>query len=957
MNRSIFDLLYGSENLTTSSLLFTPLLLLPSGLQISQITYAAGKLSSFRRSSKFSRSEGRAQLWDLRMEDVALREAKPSTSFSEARLICRVCEKQFSRYTCPRCNTRYCSLECYKGHSLRCTESFMRENVMEELQQMKSNDESKRKMLEILKRVHSDEEMDSDGEEDSMLSEETIQKILSGHELRWEDLSADEIKKFKRAIASGELSKVIKPWNPWWSKPSARSISLGSGGNQRISLLRSEENMENSSGEVPAGPESPLPQLQQLIHTDPSPLLSLHLIDVIYSYCFTLRLYNGDWPSDPFGAAMVLLSVSSVFGNDGRPETVTEALSSCLEQTCSPAFRHAGGFKFGLILIDDTILLLSLGRNAIICLLSDLHRLIQAGERAVESEEMGNKKKTAESRRKLKAVERKIYFLMCWVHEQPGEAWSSMAALLEVEKASLSGINGLAKGGLAAKSKVLVEEKPNRNWSSRCPNSLPELQSWEGPTEMGDPGGGLDDKLAYFQAITGVEDLDLCTEILSAHNWDLELAISSFTSTADPTSRASAPSSLSPAAAGASAVSAGDVASSSSVDLAQQASPGLAWKIITLPFYVVSGGIGLISGAVGLGTWVAGSILSRSLGLLGLTRPGGQQESERLVPLSASAAEAAGFVAAFERDFGGSAASPPNFVGEGFMDALQRSQREFRLLFVYLHSPDHPDVPVFCSECLCSDMVAAFVNENFVCWGGSIRGSEGFKMSNSLKASRFPFCAVVMASTNQRIVLLEQIEGSKSPEEMLSILQRVVEECTAPLIAARIEAEERRHNMRLREEQDAAYRAALEADQARERQRKEEQERLAREAAEAERKRREEEEAHERAKHEAAEREAAIIRRRQEKAMSLGDEPAKGPDVTQVLVRFPTGERRERRFPSSAAVQTLYDYVDSLECLKAEDYSLVSNFPRTSYGPEKLSLSLKEAGLHPQASLFVEMGS
>lgn len=48
---------------------------------------------------------------------------------------------------------------------------------------------------------------------------------------------------------------------------------------------------------------------------------------------------------------------------------------------------------------------------------------------------------------------------------------------------------------------------------------------------------------------------------------------------------------------------------------------------------------------------------------------------------------------------------------------------------------------------------------------------------------------------------------------MLTILQRVVEECAASLLAARLEAEERRSNIQLREEQDAAYRAALEADQ------------------------------------------------------------------------------------------------------------------------------------------------
>jgi len=44
-------------------------------------------------------------------------------------------------------------------------------------------------------------------------------------------------------------------------------------------------------------------------------------------------------------------------------------------------------------------------------------------------------------------------------------------------------------------------------------------------------------------------------------------------------------------------------------------------------------------------------------------------------------------------------------------------------------------------------------------------------------------------------------------------LQRVLEESSPVLVAARLDAEERRTNARLREEQDAAYRAALEADQ------------------------------------------------------------------------------------------------------------------------------------------------
>lgn len=457
------------------------------------------------------------------------------------------------------------------------------------------------------------------------------------------------------------------------------------------------------------------------------------------------------------------------------------------------------------------------------------------------------------------------------------------------------------------------------------------------------------DKLAYFQAITGVQDPDLCRDILEAHGWDLELAISSFTSDNQSPSTAAATvqaesESREPL------INRSEIASGSAP--APPPAPGLAWRLVTLPFSVISGSLGLVSGAVGLGLWAAGGVISYSLGMVGLGSGRGGESSSRLVSVSAVASEAAQFVEAFDGEYG---TRRPNFVAEGFMDSLQRSRNSFKLLFVYLHSPDHPDTPGFCERTLCSETVSAFVNENFVAWGGSIRASEGFKMSNSLKASRFPFCALVMPATNQRIALLQQVEGPNSPEEMLTMLQRVLEESAPVLVAARLDAEERRTNMRLREEQDAAYRAALEADQARERQRREEQERLERKTAEAERKRKEEEEAREREAREAAEREAARTRLREEKALSLGAEPEKGPDTTQVLVRFPSGDRKGRRFHSTATVQSVYDYVDSLGCLEVDDYNLVSNFPRIVYGPKKRSLSLKESGLHPQASLFVEL--
>ena len=43
---------------------------------------------------------------------------------------------------------------------------------------------------------------------------------------------------------------------------------------------------------------------------------------------------------------------------------------------------------------------------------------------------------------------------------------------------------------------------------------------------MVDSANEIDDKLAYFQAITGLDGRELSTQILEAHGWDLDSAIS-----------------------------------------------------------------------------------------------------------------------------------------------------------------------------------------------------------------------------------------------------------------------------------------------------------------------------------------------------------------------------------------------------------------------------------------------
>uniref|UniRef100_A9U4R0 Predicted protein n=1 Tax=Physcomitrium patens TaxID=3218 RepID=A9U4R0_PHYPA len=450
------------------------------------------------------------------------------------------------------------------------------------------------------------------------------------------------------------------------------------------------------------------------------------------------------------------------------------------------------------------------------------------------------------------------------------------------------------------------------------------------------------EKLQQFQDVTGVNDPLLAEQILDAHQWDLGAAVGTFMD------KASSRSNYDRYQGSSTTFEGPGEFHGTLPNVRYRPGPHVVWRVVALPFSIIRGSFNLVYGAVVLGMWIAGGVVNLGLGALGLH--GSERRGNQVSSISLGTADAEAFLRKFKQEYG---KVHPDFQTSSFMDALRLAGQQFKFLFVYLHSPEHPNTPLFCERTLCSDSIVQFVNENFVAWGGDVRESDGFQMSNNLKASTYPFCAVVMSSNNQRISLLQQVEGPRTAEELMSTLQRVVEEQGSVLVASRVEEEERQLNRRLREEQDAAFQVALQADQERERLRQQEVAKKVTEEAEEELRKKRDEEAARHAIQETAEREAALEQRRLEKAMALGVEPEKGPDVTQVLVRMPNGNRKERRFQSSSKVSAIYDYIDSLGTLGIIKYDLVTNFPRVVYGPEKRCLTLKEAGLHPHASLFV----
>lgn len=56
---------------------------------------------------------------------------------------------------------------------------------------------------------------------------------------------------------------------------------------------------EGPESDIPEPPHEPLPKLAALSRAPPSPLLAWQAAELLYAYCLTLLVYNGDWRADP----------------------------------------------------------------------------------------------------------------------------------------------------------------------------------------------------------------------------------------------------------------------------------------------------------------------------------------------------------------------------------------------------------------------------------------------------------------------------------------------------------------------------------------------------------------------------------------------------------------------------------------------------------------------------------
>ena len=108
---------------------------------------------------------------------------------------------------------------------------------------------------------------------------------------------------------------------------------------------------------------------------------------------------------------------------------------------------------------------------------------------------------------------------------------------------------------------------------------------------------------------------------------------------------------------------------------------------------------------------------------------------------------------------------------------------------------------------------------------------------------------------------------------------------------------------------------------------------------------------------EAQAREAQVRREaRGDAAAALPAEPAAGEGVTTVLVRMPDGPRISRRFDKAAPLRLVRRWVEASSPaeMRMVAFELVSTYPRFVATEQNAEQTLEQAGLHPQATMFVK---
>ncbi|CEP19525.1 hypothetical protein [Parasitella parasitica] len=443
------------------------------------------------------------------------------------------------------------------------------------------------------------------------------------------------------------------------------------------------------------------------------------------------------------------------------------------------------------------------------------------------------------------------------------------------------------------------------------------------------------DKLKQYQTITQIQDLEEALGQLIEYNWNLERAIQHvYENTSKENKRKELEQEVASTvpAAGAAPRSTATSASSSA-----RKKPSLLLSILLWPF-----------GMAWNITWSILSLASRII----MARPVIQERKRDPRVLAVE------FVETFERNYG---PRHIEFFRGGYSQALEKARKDLRFMLVLLHSDDHDDTEAFCRDTLTAERLINFIRDKkIIVWAGNVRETEAHKVSHTLKASTYPFMSLValQGTSTPRMAVIERIEGTCHPEELISQIDIAMDRHGAVVNRLLNERQQREMERQLMVDQDAAFNESLKQDQ--------EKARLA-----------EEEKQRQQAMEEEKMRQQQLAELQEQKRQQyirylfahLPQEPKS--NCARLNFRLANGDRVIRQFDQNATVDDLYRFVEVYPLVKEHGPCMEENveaptsythvykftihtpYPRMEF-PPSLQKLVDIKSLWPSATLVVE---
>ncbi|XP_067400057.1 zinc finger HIT domain-containing protein 2 [Emydura macquarii macquarii] len=361
---------------------------------------------------------------------------------------CGLCQRERAPYTCPRCNVRFCSVPCYRGHGA-CAEAFYRRQLLLRFQGQRRDPASRACLKEALIRLR---ELRESGDAELQLGRGPEDQ----EDGLWELLSPAQKVAFQRLLSSGEIGAILPQWRPWWQRAS-RGLVQELGGAESAQeagdtqpLAGTQKSEEKTQGTAPIyqppvsrgacppmGTQQPgecqgiaptqqpeevpspvpavlasIPLLSSLTRSPASPLVCFQLPNALYAYVFALTLYNGDLSEDellPEFSDMVM-DVSGALGSRQVFHSTAEALQAALQAVTASQYSECPLGNAGAMMAVAQILMgesQAKQKGYSLSALSHLARLLGKAKNLVPTEE----------RSRVYGAKKKCEFLLSWVNE------------------------------------------------------------------------------------------------------------------------------------------------------------------------------------------------------------------------------------------------------------------------------------------------------------------------------------------------------------------------------------------------------------------------------------------------------------------------------------------------------------------------------------------------------------